>query len=41
MLNIPTVKEKSEKFAIRIQNLYSLLVDKVNGDIENLNSNLI
>ena len=30
--NIPTVKEKSDEFVIRIQNRYSQLVDKVNGD---------
>ena len=38
--NIPMIKEKLSEVAIRIQNRYSQLVDKVNGYVESLNDNL-
>ena len=37
--NIPTVKEKSDKFAISIQNKNSQLVDDLNGNVDSLNNN--
>ena len=37
--NIPTVREKSDEFAIRIQNKYSQLVAEVNADIYRFNDN--
>ena len=38
--NIITVKEKTNEFAIKIQNKYPQLVDEVNGEIQSLNDNL-